>query len=103
MRIYWTNVEFKFKENHPDSDKYKGGEVFAFVKSKDTQSALERFKKELNNLHYEPFDFEFIKPYDLTIEWEEKSETERYRKLNKITTDSDDVIFDDFYVYEQID
>ncbi len=103
MRIYWTNVEFTFQNTHPDYGKYKGGEVFAFVESKDSENALKRFKEELHKLHYSPFDFEFIKPYELTLEWEEKSEAEKYKDIYNLAKNSTNVIFDDFYVYEKID
>jgi hypothetical protein len=48
-----------------------------------------------------PFDFEFISPYDVEIEWEEHEATEHYLNLCKIAEDSDEVVFDDFYMYEK--
>ncbi len=103
MRIYWTDVEFKLKEKHPDFRKYKGGQVFGFVKSNDSEQAFNRFKEELDVLNFVPFDFKFINPYDLSLEWESEKDSSNFEKLYNIAEDSDDVIFDDFYVYEELD
>jgi hypothetical protein len=99
IRIYWTSVEFKLKNSHPDFNTVMGGMVYAFIKCRDAETALLRFKEELDKLHLIPFDFEFIKPYD-DIEWENDKDTKCSKgKLNE-ALNSENVILDDFYMYE---
>ncbi len=76
--------------------------VYAFVQSKDSESALIKFKRALDNIELIPFDFEFIKPYE-EVEWENEKDEVRFINLFNKSSKCKDVIFDDFYMYKQID
>jgi hypothetical protein len=100
LRIYWTSVEFILKDTHKDFNKLKGGFVYAFLKCRDSEEALTRFKVELDKYDLVPFDFEFIKPYEV-IEWENEKDTKHYREILKKASKSAKVILDGFYMYEK--
>lgn len=99
LRIYWTSVEFRLKERHKDFSKLKGGFVYAFIKCRDSEEALAKFKVELDQYDLVPIDFEFIKPYE-EIEWENDKDTKHYNEIIKNASKSEKVILDGFYMYE---
>jgi hypothetical protein len=98
-RIYWTSVEFGLKNTHKDFNKLKGGFVYAFLKCRDSEEALARFKVELDQNDLIPFDFEFVKPYEV-IEWENDKDTKHYKEIIKEASKSEKVILDGFYMYK---
>jgi hypothetical protein len=98
LRIYWTSVEFRLKDTHKDFTKLKGGLVYAFIKCRDSEEALARFKVELDQHDLVPFDFEFIKPYE-EIEWENAKVTKHFKDLVKKVSKSENVMLDGFYMY----
>ena len=102
LKIYWTSIEFELKDSHPDFNKYKGGFVYAFVKTNDSESALDKYKKALDRNDLVGFDFEYIKPYE-DIEWEKEEEQKHFDKLFQEASKSNVVILDDFYMYKQRD
>jgi hypothetical protein len=99
LRIYWTSVEFRLKETHMEFNKLKGGFVYAFLKCRDSEEALDRFKAELDQYNLVPFDFEFIKPYEV-IEWDNDKDTKHYKEILKKASKREKVILDSFYMYE---
>ena len=100
LRLYWTSVEFNFMPTHEDANNAKGGMVYAFVEANDSRSALERITEELHSNKLEPFDFEFVKPYESEI-WENKKDEKHFQTLADLAANSQDVVLDDFYIYER--
>ena len=94
-RIYWASIEFILKDSHSDFNNYKGGFVYAFVKAKDSESALYKIKDELNNNKLIGIDFEFIKPYE-EIEWEKEKDQEHFSKLFQEVSESIKILEDNY-------
>lgn len=99
LKIYWTSVEFKLNPLHKDFKKIKGGFVYAFTQSKDKTEALRKFNKELEKHNLTPSNFEFTEPYE-NIEWQTEEEEKHFRHLIEKIRSSQEVILDDFYMYE---
>lgn len=100
-RLYWTSVEFNFLSTHKEFKKAKGGMVYAFVQATDSKVALERIIEELHLLKLEPFDFEYIKPYESGI-WDEEKDELHFQSMVDEALNCQNVILDDFYIYEQV-
>ncbi len=99
-KIYWTGIEYNYDENSPEYGKLKGGFVYGFVKAFDVREALEKLLNKLKNEKLVPKEVEFVSPYDEQMEWETKEETSRYNQLFEEAKSLNQVIFDDFYAYE---
>jgi hypothetical protein len=96
MQVYWSSVEFEYQES---KEGLKGGFVYAFVKEIDAKHALDKILIELNRLKLKYKLIEFIKPYELELDWSTKKQTNHYKILYKKASKIDEVIFDDFYSF----
>lgn len=95
-KIYWTGVEYSYSLNK----NLKGGFVYAFIKAIDVRDALDLLLIRLKQESLIPLEIEFISPYSQEMEWENKKQTKHYSKLYDEALNTDSVIFDDFYAYE---
>jgi hypothetical protein len=96
MQVYWSSVEFEYQES---KEGLKGGFVYAFVNEIDAKHALDTILDELNKLKLKYKLIEFIKPYELELDWSTKKQTNHYKTLYKKASKSDGVIFDVFYSF----
>jgi len=100
-KIYWSSIEYKYDKKAIESKDLKGGFVYAFIKAKDIRDALENLLNELKLQSLVPVEIEFMKPYDLEIEWETPEKTKHYQDLFDEAKKSTNVIFDKFYAFEK--
>jgi len=100
LKIYWTSIEFNLKPKNKDFGKFKGGFVYLFVKENDKISALKKFKTEFDNVNIIPINIEFVKPYE-NVEWENEKEEKHFKTIIEETNNCSEVIFDDFYMYQE--
>ncbi len=98
MKAYWSSVEYKYKELLKRK-KYKGGFVYVFVAAQDARDALAKIIQGVERNNLEVTNVEFVSIYE-DIPWETKKEAERYNEFAKQAIASGQVIFDDFYAYE---
>ena len=99
QKTYWTSIEFKLMSTHDDYERFKGGFVYAFVKANDFESALTKFKKELNKKHLILIQFEFIEVYE-NVEWENENEKTHFDSILKEVEKYKDVVMDNYYMFE---
>lgn len=97
MKVYWASIEYKYENN---ADNLVGGFVYAFINSDDEKSALDKIETKLISENLIPIKFEFITHYDELTEWENKSTTFHFLELYEKAKLTNDVIFDDFYAYQ---
>lgn len=100
VKIYWTGVEYKYGEGSPNYGKLQGGFVYGFVQASDAREALNRFDEKLIEENLIPILIEFISIYDIEMEWETEEQTENFCQLYTEAQESSEVIFDDFYAFE---
>lgn len=99
MKIYWSSIEYSYSDNKD----LKGGFVYAFIKAFDAREALKKLLPAFDEKGMVPIEIEFIMPYDVETEWETAKETSNFLKLNKAALKSDEVVFDVFYAYEDLE
>ena len=97
MKVYWTSVEYKYENNAED---LVGGFVYAFINSNDEKSALNKIEAKLNSENLIAINFEFIECYDELTEWENKKIAKHFLELYEKAKLTSEVIFDDFYAYQ---
>lgn len=100
--VYWSNVEYVYDENSEEFEKLKGGFVYVFVNSFDAKEAMEKILKAFENEKLNPFHIEFIMPYDEETEFETNKEKEDILELFNQAKSSNDVVFDNFFTYEDL-
>ena len=100
-KVYWCGLEYSYLETPSEAVDLKGGFVYAFVYAFDVREALDHLLDVLSNKKLIPVEIEFISPYDLDMEWESEQETKRFLGLANEASESREVLFDDFYAYEQ--
>jgi hypothetical protein len=96
VRVYWASVEFTCN-NDP---KAKGGFVYAFVKAVSRRSAIERIETALEEQGFTPVRVEFAKPYAPGTKWDNPDHAIHYRRLYDLAQEDQEVVLDDFYLYE---
>ena len=99
-KIYWTGVEYRYGEGSSNYGKLQGGFVYGFVQARDARDALNRFDEKLIEEALIPVIIEFISIYDIEMEWETEEQTENFCQLCNEARESTEVIFDDFYAFE---
>ena len=102
MKVYWTNVEFQSKEKSTDLNKIDGGFVYGFVNCTDAETAKGLFTKELETLNYGDLNFDFVKDYDVSTEWDNQEDTDKYKELHDKALKVDKPIFDEFFLYDNV-
>ena len=100
-KVYWAGIEYAYNQNSLEYNNKKGGFVYAFVKAKEKRIALTEIKKELQNIHLDLINLEFICIYDINTKWKNENQTKNYTDLFNETLNSDSVLFDTFYAYEK--
>ena len=103
LRIYWAGIEYKYGQSFSKNDKLKGGFVYGFVKAKDVRDALNKFDRRLKEEDLIPIEIEFITTYDNEMEWETEEQKVNYCRLISEAQETSEVVFDDFYAYENED
>ena len=98
MKVFWSSLEYKYGSN---PGKLNGGFVYAFVNAVSPEVAIAEVIKKLNEKDLVLENLEFIVEYNLSTEWETEQLTEYYKSLYMVATACDDVIFDDFYAFEE--
>lgn len=99
-KIYWTGIEYNYSKLSPQFGKLAGGFVYGFVKAVNVKEALNKFTNELKLKNIDVKVVEFIKLYDMKMEWETEEHTNKYIQLCEEAKSSNQVLFDDFYAYE---
>ena len=100
LKVYWTSIEYNYNKTSPQFGKLTGGIVYGFVKALDAIEALDGFTDELRRQHIDAKTVEFISPYDTNMEWEAKEQSQKFLQLYKVAESMNEVVFDDFYAYE---
>jgi len=100
--VYWSNIEYTYDEKTEEYEQLKGGFVYAFVKAFDAREAMEMILEAFNKENMNPFNIEFVMHYDEEIQWETDEETDRMMALYENAKESNDVVFDAFYTYEDL-
>ena len=95
----WSELYVLFKMLH-EGKLYTGGIVYAFIHTTEVKTAMTLIENALISRNKKPFNFEFISPYDPEIEWEDDA-TEHFLDLYKEAEESNEVIFDEFFLYEK--
>jgi hypothetical protein len=70
-QLYWSNVEFKLKESHPEYKYIKHGLVYVFIHCRDAEVALKKIKKKFKKQDLITTGFQYIEPIlkeDATID-----------------------------------
>ena len=99
MKIYWASVEYIYNTDHPDYSTFKGGFVYTFMIATDVRDALDKLLNELDMQNLNPIEIEYLSPYK-DISWESEEENKKYEALAKEAKRTGNVVFDDFYAYE---
>ena len=99
--VYWSGVEYSYRNGSVNPDNLKGGFVYIFLSALDVIDSISKIQKSLNDQDLEPIIIEFIQPYDEELEWEQDEATEHYKNLYNKAKGSLEPIFDDFYTYEE--
>jgi hypothetical protein len=100
LKIYWTGIEYSYAESSSKFGELQGGFVYGFVQAIDARDALAKFDDRLKSENLIPKQVEFISLYDLEMEWETEEQTNSYCRLVGEAQETWDVIFDDFYAFE---
>ena len=100
LKIYWTSIEYNYGKTSPQFGKLTGGLVYGFVKAFDAKEALKKFTEELKNQNMIVKEVEFISPYDIDMEWETNKQTKKFIQLYRKAESLNQVLFDEFYAYE---
>jgi hypothetical protein len=79
-RIYWSSIEFKYKNDQ----NIEFGYTYIFLRAKDVRDCLSKILKALEVENLKPIDIEFIKPYSKETKWEDPERNEHYKKLVQI-------------------
>ena len=108
MDVYWTNIEYRIIDVYKNNI-YTRGMVYAFVKSKDAISALNKIVKSHQFKDKKIIKCEFVCPYNPALEkWAESVEfgtseetTAHYRELYTVALHSRLPVFDYFGEYKR--
>ena len=100
-KVYWCSIEYSYKENPSELVDLKGGFVYSFVSAFDAKEALDKVALAMEDKKLSPVEIEFISPYDPETEWETEEEAERFLGLFNEAEETTEVLFDDFYAYEE--
>ena len=98
--IYWSSVEYSYASKCSQSEKLKGGFVYAFVKALNSEDALSKVTEELKLQDIEVKEVEFVAPYQINTEWETEKQRNNFMQLYNAAQSSNEVSFDIFYAYE---
>lgn len=102
-KVYWAGIEYMYTSNSNELGKLKGGFVYAFVNAYNVKVALSKINKELNQIQLIPVEIEFIEPYNKETKWEKPEQTQNYLDLFDKSQKSNEVFFDIFFAYENIE
>ena len=98
MQTYWTSLEFKISDPAKFQD-CAGGYVYLLVTANDVLDALPKIEASVKDMNFSIIEIEFIAPYE-DIPWEDKEENIKYDALAEKASASDEVIWDEMYLYE---
>lgn len=99
--IYWGGIEYVYNSKHSDYPKLKGGAVFAFYFTDDVRQYIKVVEEILEQLHMDIVRVEFVNVYDLEMQWEDETNTKRFKQMAKKAKSLRKVVFDDFYAYKR--
>lgn len=100
LNIYWSSIEFTYKKEIQNKKNLKGGFVYCFVKAFDVREAINKIERGLKSQGLICQKMEYISVYDENMEWEKEEQTASYLELYKSAKNNNEVVFDDFYSYE---
>lgn len=100
-RIYWGGIEYLYKSTHPQFNILKGGFVYVFNCTEDSDIFLKNIYSTFLKENLEIIKIEFISLYDKKMKWEKSTDTKKYNKLIKLAESSNAIVFDEFYAYEK--
>ena len=109
MKVYWSNIEYRYTTVSV-VNKCVGGMVYVFVKAKDAIAALDKIRNALLSQDKIILKCEFVNPYNVKTEiWAESKEfgsaektTEHYKELYQTARQSKEPVFDYFFEYEKL-
>ncbi|MBU4128176.1 MAG: hypothetical protein KKH84_04555 [Proteobacteria bacterium] len=99
MKLYWTSVEFEIL-NPSEYENCIGGFVYLFFKAYDVRDAIPKIENAISEENFKIIQIEFISEYD-EIPWDTEEEQKLYDSLASKAQDSDEIIWDDLYTYEE--
>ena len=96
-KVYWSGIEYIYREGSTHSDNLKGGFVYVFVSALDVLDSIAKIKHSFDKQGLEPLVIEFVTPYNEDMQWESDDETMHFRMLFEEAQQSTELVFDDFY------
>ena len=100
-QIYWSAIEYEYAKQHPQHSDLKGGFVYVFLKTKDEKTFLDVVNRAFIKEKLKIINVEFVNAYDKKMKWDNLKDAEKYKELFTLAKLHDDVVFDDFYAYQQ--
>lgn len=101
LNIYWSSIEFIYKNTSQKKDKLKGGFVYCLVKAFDAKDAIAKIELSLKSQNKTVKKIDFVSVYDEDMEWETKEQTKNFIQIYNQAKKTLEVVFDDFYSYEE--
>ena len=98
--VFWSNVEFTYKEGSKHFGEFEGGLVYCFVQATDARDALEQFQIEFAGRKLGMRFVEFVSLYN-NVPWQTEEDQSHYDGIAAVAAASEEVVFDSFEVYER--
>lgn len=99
MEIYWSEIEYRYPQPESRNAPLKGGFVYAFVEASDARDALRKFMAAVAAEDLSLDRVVYVSPYGDTS-WPKKEDERKFAKLVSAAKSTNDVIFDEFYAFE---
>jgi hypothetical protein len=98
-KIFWSSVAYKYREDHESYPELKGGFVAFLLRAKDARQVLTVMENEFSSMGMDLVEVEFIRPYELDIEWEDEEVGSLYLTIYKRARKTDTIQFHIFHEY----
>lgn len=98
-RVYICDVDYLYKEQADEYEKFIGGAVYVFVRAFDVQEVLQLLKEDMKTKYMEPREIVSIAPYNVNQEWETEEEQMHYLYLYQECEKVNEIVYDDFMAY----
>lgn len=102
-KVFWSSLEYKHTHESPKYPELEGGFVYAFLYAVDVLETVNQINKIFEKNYMKILEVEFVKPYEEDTSWDSEENKQHYASLYQESLNSQDVIFDTFYEYEELD
>jgi hypothetical protein len=100
-RVYICDVDYLYKKEADEFEKFTGGAVYVFVRAFDVRDAVQHLEEDMKLRSIEPREIVSISPYNVEQEWANEEEQTHYLHLYVECEKVNPVVYDDFMAYER--